>query len=298
MNKRCKSAPAAAKKAITALISVAAAALLTAFIALICWGNTALELNRYLIASSRLPQAFDGFTIAHVSDLHNAEMGENNKDLLSLLQEAEPDLIAITGDLINSRRTDTETALTFARAAAAIAPCYYVTGNHEARVPAYAAFSRALEEAGVTVLANEHVTLERNGESITLLGVDDPSFGVNDDKFGTDGEKDRMRAQLKTLMEKADGFTLLLSHRPELIGIYQEFGIDLVLAGHAHGGQFRLPFLGGLYAPDQGFFPRYDAGLFQEGNTSMLVSRGIGNSIFPFRINNRPEVILAELQCK
>ena len=105
-----------------------------------------------------------------------------------------------------------------------------------------------------------------------------------------------MEAQLKALVDKDDGFTLLLSHRPELFEVYVTCNADLVLSGHAHGGQFRLPFIGGLAAPNQGLFPKYDAGLFSEGKTKMIVSRGIGNSIFPFRFNNRPEVVLIELQ--
>ena len=96
-------------------------------------------------------------------------------------------------------------------------------------------------------------------------------------------------------LSQGDGFQLLLSHRPEFMDMYVRYDIDLVLSGHAHGGQFRLPFLGGLYAPSQGFFPKYDAGLFEEENTKMIVSRGIGNSAFPLRFNNRPELVLITL---
>ena len=239
------------------------------------------------------PRAFDGCKIAHISDLHNTEIGKNNETLLNMLREAKPDIIAITGDLIDSRKTDVAAALHFAGEAVKIAPCYYVTGNHEARASEYDALKTGLIKLGVTVLENEKTELEREGEKITLIGVKDPSFSSD---YLFHDEEAIMEAQLKALVDKDDGFTLLLSHRPELFDVYVTCNADLVLSGHAHGGQFRLPFMGGLAAPNQGLFPKYDAGLFSEGKTKMLVSRGIGNSIFPFRVNNRPEVILIELQ--
>ena len=254
--------------------------------------NQALELNTYAISSQRLPNAFDGFRVAQVSDLHNAEIGENNKKILTTLQDAKPDIIVFTGDLIDSRKTKVDVALNFAENAMQIAPCYYVTGNHEARVQEYTALKDGLTSLGVTILENARTEVELSGEKITILGVDDPSF-QEDYLFG-DAET-VMRGGLSTLTSETGGFTILLSHRPELFDVYVEFGIDLVFSGHAHGGQFRLPFIGGVFAPNQGFFPKYDGGMFVQGNTSMLVSRGVGNSIIPFRINNKPEVILIEL---
>ena len=254
--------------------------------------NQALELNGYTISSQRLPTAFEGFRIAQVSDLHNAEMGENNEKLLTTLHEAKPDIIVFTGDLIDSRKTKVDVALDFVENAMQIAPCYYVTGNHEARLQEYTALKEGLTSLGVAVLENARTEVELAGEKITILGVDDPSFQENY-LFG-DAET-VMRGKLSTLTSETDGFTILLSHRPELFDIYVEFGIDLVFSGHAHGGQFRLPLIGGMFAPNQGFFPKYDGGMFTQGNTSMIVSRGVGNSIIPFRINNKPEVILIEL---
>ena len=277
------------------IILAVVAAFLLALIAWIIWGNTALELNTYTISSSKLPQSFDGYRIAHVSDLHNAEMGKNNEKLLTMLRDADPDMIAITGDLIDSRHTDIEVALQFIRAAAKIAPCYYVTGNHEARVNEYGELKAGMEAAGVTVLEDVRTEISMEGETITLIGVNDPSYQT-DYLFG-DAES-VMNTKLEDLHTENDGFTILLSHRPELFDTYADHGMDLVLSGHAHGGQFRLPFIGGLVAPNQGLFPEYDAGIYTEGNTNMLVSRGVGNSILPFRINNRPEVILIELQAE
>ena len=284
--------PAKKKKCIILSVVVV---ILIALVIWIAWGNTALELNTYAVTSSRLTKNFDGYRIAHVSDLHNAEMGENNEKLLTMLREADPDMIAITGDLIDSRNTDVEIALQFVQEAMKIAPCYYVSGNHEARVNEYEEMKTGLISAGVIILEDAQTEISIEGETITLIGINDPSFQT-DYLFG-DAET-VMSSKLSELHTDGDGFTILLSHRPELFDTYTDHDIDLVLSGHAHGGQFRLPFIGGVVAPNQGLFPEYDAGIYTEGNTSMLVSRGVGNSILPFRINNRPEVILIELQTK
>ena len=271
------------------------AIVLVALVIGIAWGNTTLELNTYTISSSKLPQSFDGYRIAHVSDLQNTEMGKDTEKLLAMLRDAAPDMIAITGDLVDSRNTDIEVALQFVREAVKIAPCYYVTGNHEARISEYDELKEAMKAAGVTVLEDAQTEISLTGESITLIGVNDPSHQT-DYLFG-DAES-VMNAKLEDLHTENDGFTILLSHRPELFDSYVDHGMDLVLSGHAHGGQFRLPFIGGVVAPNQGLFPEYDAGIYTDGNTNMLVSRGVGNSILPFRINNRPEVILIDLHAE
>ncbi len=262
------------------------------FSLLAVWGNTALELNEYTVCSAEIPAQFSGFRIAHVSDVHNTEIGDDNKKLLSVLRESEPDIIAITGDLIDSRNTDIEIALSFAEKAVQIAPCYYVTGNHEARVAEYDELKKRLVELGVVVLDNKRVDLEKNGEALTFIGVDDPDFTTD---YLFDDSKSVIEMQMQRLYDEDSGYTVLLSHRPELFDVYSENGADLILSGHAHGGQFRIPGIGGIYAPHQGFFPEYDAGVYIDGDTSMIVSRGIGNSIFPLRVNNRPEVVLIEL---
>lgn len=273
----------------TYLISITAVLLLLMMWAL--WANKALETNTYVISGGRLPAAFDGYRIAQVSDLHNDELGKNNEKLLSMLADTKPDIIVITGDLIDSRDTDVEIALDFAREATQIAPCYYVSGNHEARVSEYIRLKQGLQELGVAVLEDGTVKLERGEESILLVGVRDPSFET-DYLFGDSGEV--MNRKLQQLTDETK-FTVLLSHRPELMEVYTAYGVDLVLSGHAHGGQFRLPFIGGLFAPNQGILPKYDAGLYTEQNTKMIVSRGVGNSIVPLRLGNRPEIVLIEL---
>ena len=197
------------------------------------WGNTALEVNEYEVVSDRIPQGFEGFRIAQVSDLHNAEFGEGNEKLIQLLSQTDPDIIVLTGDLIDSRHTDIEIALDFARQAVKIAPVYYVSGNHEARVREYEDLKMGLAEAGVVILENQNVQITREGESITLMGIDDPSF-QEDYLFG-DSESVARQA-IDDLQNESEGYTILLSHRPELFDLYVDTGMDLVFSGHAHGG--------------------------------------------------------------
>ena len=256
------------------------------------WGNTALEIYEFQVSSNQIPESFSGFRIAQISELHNAEFGENNSKLIEFLSQSDPDIIVLTGDLIDSRQTDIDVALAFARKAMKIAPVYYISGNHETRVGAYEDLKMGLLEAGVVVLENQKVQITREGETITLMGIDDPSFR-EDYLFGDSASV--ARQAIEDLQNESDGYTILLSHRPELFDVYVDTGMDLVFSGHAHGGQFRLPFIGGLVAPNQGFFPEYDAGLFSEVNTTMIVSRGVGNSIIPIRFNNRPEIVVVEL---
>ena len=265
------------------------------------WGNTALELNRYQVSSSRLPKAFDGFKIVQISDLHNTQIGDNNETLIQMIKDANPDIIAITGDMIDSRRTDVKVALDFAEEAVKIAPCYYVNGNHELRVSEYEELREGLNTIGVKILENDKTEITKNGEKISLLGLSDPSFEasvlmVEEDEVA-EIYLDKMTAVYLDKLTLADNnFKILLSHRPELFEEYYEAGIDLALSGHAHGGQIRLPLVGGIIAPHQGLFPEYDGGLYIKEDTHMVVSRGIGNSLFPLRFNNRPEVVLIELQ--
>lgn len=263
------------------------------FVGWIVWGNTALMVNKLIIKSEKIPSGFSGFRIAQISDLHNAEFGKENEKLLSMLKECEPDIILITGDLIDSRRMDIETGISLAKKAVLIAPTYYVTGNHEARIEEYEELITGLENVGICILDNESVIVKNSGDRIAVAGMKDPSF-VTDYLFGD--SKIVAKNVLTELISNKDIYTVLLSHRPELFETYVESNVDLVFCGHAHGGQFRFPFVGGLVAPNQGLFPKYDAGVYSKEGTYMIVSRGIGNSILPFRINNRPEIVLVELQ--
>ncbi len=274
------------------IVLAALCALLACLIPYLLWANTVLTVSH--VELDLLPGE-GSFTIAQVSDLHNAEFGGGNGELLTILEEAEPDLIAITGDLIDSRRTDPAPALAFLEGAVELAPVCYVTGNHEFRAyDAYQDLKSQMEELGVIVLENESMVLEE--VPLRVIGLDDPSFGVRSDPSAT--PEQILQGALTALAPQAgeeDLRTVLLAHRPEYVELYAQHGADLVLSGHAHGGQVRLPGVGGLYAPGQGFLPAYTSGLYQIGETSLVVSRGLGNSLFPLRVNNRPEVVLVEL---
>lgn len=271
------------------IVLIIAAVLVLALLIWLLWANSSPAATQVTVASGALPEAFEGFKIAHVSDLHNAVFGRKNEKLLSLIRAAEPDIIAITGDLIDSRHTDIDSALAFVEAAAEIAPVYYVTGNHESRLD-FDEIEPRLITAGARVLRNEAEDIGRGGERIRLAGIDDPSF------IRTGGTaEERAAAELEQLGDGGGTFTVLLAHRPELVEVYAEYGAGLVLSGHAHGGQVRLPLLGGLYAPGQGLLPEYDSGLYSLGETQMVVSRGLGNSVAPLRVNNRPELVIVTL---
>ena len=245
----------------------------------VLWANTALTLTQYTVKKENIPTEFHGFTIAQVSDLHNTQFGVDNQKLLKMLKEAQPDLIAITGDLLDSRKTDPETVIAFATEAISIAPIYFSPGNHEFRVPeAYQQVKDAFYDLGVTILENESTLVKKDGQSILLTGLTDPDFGIPWPEFS------------------ANTYQVVLSHRPEMLEEYARREFDLVLTGHAHGGQFRLPWIGGLYAPHQGFLPEYDSDMHVKNNTTMVVSRGLGNSLFPLRFCNRPELIIITLE--
>ena len=258
------------------------------------WGNTALMVNTTIVSSDRIPAGFSGYRIAQVSDLHNAEFGTGNIKLLQIISENAPDIIVITGDLVDMNHTNIDVALDFAKNAIQIAPVYYVNGNHEAGLSQYDKLKEGLKAVGVIVLEDKTVQLEHNGGTLMLIGLSDPNFTIGHDVF--DEVPAMVSTKLNSLISNEGSYTILLSHRPELFETYVSCGVDLVLSGHAHGGQFRLPLIGGLVAPNQGFFPKYDAGLYTDGGTNMIVSRGIGNSIIPIRFNNRPEVVLVELE--
>lgn len=257
------------------------------------WGNVTIGVTCYTVSSHKLPAAFDHYKIAVVSDLHNKEIQKGSKKRMDLIEKEDPDIIAITGDIIDSGRMDMEAAKRVVNKLAAIAPCYYVTGNHEAWIGGqYQEVEQMLLDAGVVVLHDRAVKLNENNETIQLIGLDDPDF--------TDRDASVQESMLRTKLEEMNltqEYSILLSHRPECFQAYVSANMDLVLSGHAHGGQFRVPFIGGLVAPNQGFFPKYDAGKYSKGNTTMIVSRGVGNSIIPIRFNNRPEIVVVELLC-
>ena len=259
------------------IVLLSFAAVLVVGILWLVWGNVTVGLTTITVTEDNLPSSFDGYRIAHVSDLHNSWLWEKT---IGQLEKAEPDIICITGDIIDS--DEIENAFLFIEKAVKIAPCYYITGNHEMMInrTTYVELMQGLEDRGVIVLMDQSVILSKGDGQICLTGH---RWG-NTDGIGQ--------------LTDFTGYNVLLSHQPECFRNYVAGEYDLVLTGHAHGGQVRLPLIGGLYAPGQGILPEYDSGIYTDGRTDMVVSRGIGNSGFPIRFNNRPEVILLILECQ
>lgn len=256
------------------------------------WADRALSERTFEISDEKIGEAFDGFTIVQISDLHNATFGEGNVKLLSMIKNNEPDIIVVTGDVVDSRRTNIEIAKDFFEKAVEIAPVYYVTGNHEARIgDNYDELYDFIKESDVTLLENEKAVISKGEDEICICGITDPTFAPDN----VIEEEFIASRYIDGLFEKGS-FNILLAHKPEFFDIYAEKNFDLVFSGHAHGGQFRFPFVGGVFAPGQGLFPKYDSGLYEKDNTSMIVSRGIGNSIIPLRLFNRPEIITVKLK--
>lgn len=256
------------------------------------WADKALTSREFEIASAKIPADFNGYRIVQVSDLHNAEFGKDNSRLIDRIKTADPDIIVVTGDVIDSRRTNIETAVSFLEKAVTVSPVYYITGNHEARIDSFAQLEKCIKQCGVTILDNSSITLVKGTGEINLCGISDPVFKA--DLLFDDGEAVAAR-NLDGLYEK-DRFNILLAHKPDYLELYAEENFDLVFSGHAHGGQVRLPVIGGLYAPGQGILPEYDSGLYEKDGTTMIVSRGLGNSLFPLRVFNRPEIITVILK--
>ncbi|MEK4737414.1 metallophosphoesterase [Bacillus sp. FSL H8-0492] len=254
--------------------------------------NNLISITEVKITSSKIPSSFKGYKILQISDLHNKKFGDNQDVLIQKVKSINPDIIAITGDLIDSKSYDAEISMQVIRELVKEYPVYFVTGNHEKWSGKYNSLEKKLKKQHVTVLRNEHVIIQKGGHEINLLGIDDPEFNTGDIDEGSIVKDAIVKAKIET---QPDRYNVLLSHRPEFLEEYAEEKVDLVLSGHAHGGQVRLPFIGGLVAPNQGILPKYTAGLYEQQNTSMIVSRGLGNSIIPQRVFNRPEIVVVQL---
>ncbi len=272
------------KSTIAAAAALGTAAVAAASVPYFYKQSTELTASHYVFRSPKVKGALEGFRITQISDLHNKEFGKDSCRLLALTEAQMPDLIVLTGDLTDSYHPDLNKALDTAGRLTKLAPCYYVTGNHEHRMSRekQERFFRGLEERGVTLLRNEAVTLGV-GKDFRLLGLD-CNLGKMDLLYALMADR------------PAEELNILLAHKPNYAKEYEKSGVDLVLTGHAHGGQWRLPAVGGLYAPGQGLFPKYTAGMYRLGKTVLCVSRGLGNSSFPLRIENKPEIVTVILR--
>lgn len=254
--------------------------------------NTKLQVSNYNIKNNKIPSDFNDYRIVQISDFHNTKSKTLTNNLVKEIEMQKPNIIVVTGDFVDSSKTDIETAINFIRKINNIAPIYFISGNHEASISNYSKLKEKLEENKVIILDNKIEVLKINESTINLIGINDPLMahesGVTHSEI--------VKIELDIAQYDENRYNILLSHRPELFDTYVEKKIDLILAGHAHGGQIRIPLIGGIIAPNQGFFPKYTNGIFEENKTTMVISRGIGNSILPFRINNKPELVVITLQ--
>ncbi|WP_335871589.1 metallophosphoesterase [Bacillus sp. 2205SS5-2] len=253
--------------------------------------NNFISITKYSIPSDNLPKSFQGYKLVHLTDLHNKNFGKNQEPLVRKIQKQAPDLIVITGDLIDSKKYNEEISLNLIQQIMGIAPVYFVTGNHEAWSGKFPALEEKLTSLGVHILRNASKKIELEDEFIQLVGLEDPAFATS---IGS--ESGATTISLQQAVPTEEGFTVVLAHRPEHFLLYAEQKVDLILAGHAHGGQVRIPLIGGLVAPNQGFLPKYDYGRFEQNQSTMIVGRGLGNSIIPQRIFNSPELVVITLE--
>lgn len=269
----------------TAVLLVLTALLAAGFL---LWGNCSLQTTETALVSPALPPAFDGLRIVELADLHGREFGRGSRRLLAAVRRAEPDLICIDGDLFDEH-TDLAMLPPLLRGLCAIAPVYYVTGNHEWRVPGLRGILAQMRACGVTVLQDDWRVLRRGEDALVLAGTDDPC-GPAERKTPAE-----LIADIRAEAGEA-AFLLLLAHRNDQLPQWSALGVQAVLAGHCHGGVVRLPFVGGLFGTDRRLFPAWDAGLYRQGETALYVSRGLGYTNVHFRLFNRPEVAVIVLR--
>lgn len=269
---------------LTALIILALIAAAAAF--LIKDSRDDLEISRYEVKSQKLPESFDGFKIVQLSDLHGAEFGEDGMGLVEKVEELEPDIIALTGDFVTDEG-DLAAVEKLAARLVKLCPVYFISGNHEFGSGLAVKVRNILERAGVKYLSNEYLTISRGEDGILLGGVEDPLAYA--DMLSPDELAQKMNDAAP------DAFKILLGHRNYWMTEYPELPVDLIFCGHAHGGLIRIPGVGGLIGTDRRLFPDFDAGQFNNGRYTLIVSRGLGNSVSIPRVFNRPEIVCVEL---
>ncbi len=238
-----------------------------------------VAVTKYDVSVRNLPASFDGFTILHLTDLHSKEYGSGQDRLLNLINQYDFDMVAITGDLVDKDNRQISPAINLIRGLPQ-KPVFFVPGNHEWWTNYE--IKEALLAEGVQILENANYKYSKGDEHIWIAGVDDPFLQQDDLDQALDGTGDAAPR-------------LLLAHAPDIYPAAMRAGIDLVMVGHTHGGQVRLPFLGAIYVPGKGLFPQFDYGRYFSGLSTLVINGGLGESTLPVRINNRPEIVLLTL---
>jgi len=244
--------------------------------------NSKITITSYAITSTKIPETFDGYVIVQVSDLHNASFGKDQERLIQSIKAQNPDLIVLTGDMVGSWDAKYNHSLVLIKEALKIAPVIIVDGNHDAREKTYPIQKQAMIDVGGLVLEDESMLITKEDSSINLIGLKE-RFLVEDRGIYV---RDKV---------SSNHFNLLLAHHPNNFDDYVRLGVDVVLVGHAHGGQWRF-FGQGLYAPNEGILPKYTGGSFTKDSTTMIISRGLGESVLPLRLFNGPELVVITLK--
>lgn len=267
--------------------------LLTFAVTAIIYGlycSNTIKIKNYSISTDKLNSSAK---FVFISDLHCKEYGDKNSELVSKIKEQNPLFIAVGGDMVNKYSSDDHVMRELLPQLADIAPTYCILGNHELILKDEINFKNDINSTSAKLLDNEMVTIEANGEKILLGGMSDfPYYEFNAPDYDTperyfwDDFKDKSK----------NGYSILLHHQPEYLeSIMQDSNVDLVMCGHTHGGAVQIPFIGGLFAPNQGFFPKYDKGEFDLYDTKMIISAGLGDAYPVLRLNNCPEISVVEI---
>lgn len=269
------------------------------FIIEILRSNFVITTNLYNITKENIPVSFDGYKIVLISDLHSREFGDNNQRLINEIDEQSPDIVIMAGDMISTEDKDWEVFLRLSGKLAEKYKTFYVVGNHEQNLTdeQLEDLIEKIKKTGVIVLNNEKTMIEKNNEKINLYGLwfhlryyrDLRNKYQKENYFGIEAIEKILGTSDK------EEFNILITHNPVYYNTYSQWGSDLTLSGHMHGGMIRIPFIGGLFSPEKDLFPKLDAGIFYDNNSFLVVSRGLGNGNLGFRFFNCPEVTVINL---
>ena len=273
------------------------------FISILMCFITKIDVTKYTISNEKIPEEFNGFKIVQLSDFHSQGYRNTTEDIINKVKHINPDIIVMTGDMVSWDMEDIDEVKVLIKSLVELYPIYYIDGNHEhlaeiLRPGKYVAFIEFMKELGVTTIKNDYIEIYKGDKSINLYGINlplDGATGLYVKKFQL--EKNYVE---KTLPEvDKDKFNILLAHTPTFIKQYSQWGADLVLCGHMHGGIVRIPFTNiGLLSPERTIFPKYAAGKFKVNGSIMIVNRGIGGSSFDLRLFNNPEITVITLRSK
>jgi predicted MPP superfamily phosphohydrolase len=248
-----------------------------------------IEVTNYNVVSNKLSSEFDGFKIVQVSDFHNGTFDDSQQTLINKVKNQKPDIITITGDIIDESTPNLDTVSKLLDELIKISPVYYVSGNHDVWYPNYSELQKLLVNKGVILLDNKKTILKRGNSHINLYGIGDPNV------WDSSGAEKYVKREISVLKPN-EGFNILLFHRANMFDTLKGNGYQLILSGHMHGGQVQIPFIGGLRSPHGTWFPKYAQGKWEQDGTTMIVSRGLGNIVWAPRILNPPEIVAVTLK--